>query len=119
LAFNDLSIIKRMNEDSIALFLNLSGLSNSIIKSCTSQNDLKPFTSKPLHTFDFQFRSNRRHNNGTLDLKSFATVGNTLSMVSSTGCNNTSLLFLLGKTSKGIGRASDFKTSNSLEILSF
>ncbi len=48
-----------------------------------------------------------------------AAVGDTLGVVSSTGCDNTAFFLLLSKGSEGIGGSSDFEASDSLHILSF
>lgn len=119
LSLNNLSVIEGVNKNCVVLFFILSGLCDSIIESGSGQDDFEPLSSEPLHTFDFEFWSDGRHKNGTLDVEFMATVSNTLSMVAGTCSDNTSFFLLLSQAPESIGGSSDFKASNVLHILTF
>jgi hypothetical protein len=119
LSLNDLSVVEGMNKNCVVLFFILSGLCDSIIESSSCEDDFEPLSSEPLYTFNFEFWSDGRHENGTLDLESMAAVGDTLSMVTSTCGDDTSFFLLLSKAPESIGGSPDFKASNGLHILTF
>ena len=86
-----------MDKDGIVLLFVFSGLCNGIIKGGASQDNIKPFASESLYTFDFKFWSDGRHEDGSLDFEGVTAVSDTLSVVSGTGSDNTSFFLLLSK----------------------
>ena len=70
----------------------------------------------PPDIVDFDFRSVRGHEYGSLDLEKATTVSNTLSMVARTGCGNSSVFFILCKPTECSGSSPDLETADRLEI---
>lgn len=119
LTLDNFPIVKSMKKNCIVFLLEFSCLSHCIVKSCSSQNDIKPFASESLNAFNFKFGSDWRHKDCSFDFEGFTAVGNALSMVSSTCSDDSSFFFLFSEGPKGCTGASDFETANFLKILSF
>ena len=119
LSLDNFSVIKGMDKDGIVLFLVFSGLCDGIVKGGTSQDNIEPFASESLYTFDFKLWSDGRHKDGSLDFEGMAAIGDTLGVVSGTGSDDTSFFLLLSKGSEGVGGSSDFEAPNGLHIFSF
>jgi hypothetical protein len=107
-----------MDKYCISLLLEFSGFKDCIIKCYPCQYNIQPFASVVLDAVQFQSWSNRRHKNRPSYLKSFTTVSDTLGMITGTGCNDSSFHLLLRETSESASGASDFETTDRLQIFS-
>jgi len=108
-----------VNENCVSLLTEFFASRHSLIKSGTCQLDGEPFASMSLDVVNFELGSCGRHEYGSLDLKLFAAVGDTLGMVASTACADSSFSLLFCKPSKSICGPSYFKATDWLQILSF
>jgi hypothetical protein len=118
LAFDDIEIIKSMNEHCIGFVSEIICSCDCIVECDAYQSDIEPLPSVVAHTVYLEFGSDLRHKNSALYFEFVAAVGNSLRMVARTCSHHPPCFLLLCQIEEGSACTPQLEASDILQVLS-